>query len=148
VVKSAAHFLLSRAWAEGYHRVDFQCCEPFLRKGTFQAKIDFGAGATLPAPPLQDVRLWLSVRRDNPGVREFLVANPLIILDGEDRLRAAYFHDQVRPPRRDIRYAGQGFDFESDAELTGFLTASETPPSCPDSGRTPLESQPSAERKL
>jgi hypothetical protein len=97
-IKSIGHFLLAWALERGYRRVDFQGCEPFLRKGTLQAKIDLGAGAE-PAPaPLRDVRVRLSVRRDCPGVRELLVTNPMVTVDAAGQLQAVAFRDGNREP--------------------------------------------------
>ncbi len=121
VVKTAGTFLLEWASTHAYTAVDFQGCEPFLGKGTFQAKIDLGAGAQLPPPPLRDRRLWLSVRRDSPAVRDFLVANPVIVLDDDHQIGAAYFHDGVRAARRDIRHGRRGLRFEALIEVTEFL---------------------------
>ncbi|WBB78058.1 GNAT family N-acetyltransferase [Micromonospora sp. WMMD882] len=96
--KSAGHFLLAWALDHGHRRVDFQGCEPFLRKGTLQAKIDLGAGAEPAPPPLRDVRVRMSVRRDGPGVRELLRANPVVTVDAAGRLHATAFRDGDREP--------------------------------------------------
>jgi len=123
VVKTLGAFVLEWASAHGYSTVDFQGCEPFLGKGTFQAKVDLGAGAVLPPPPLRDRSLWLSVRRDTPAVRDLLVAHPVIVLDKDDQIGAAYFYDPSRAARWDIRHGRKGFRFERLIEMTEFLRA-------------------------
>lgn len=97
-VKSAGHFLLGWALANGHRRVDFQGCEPFLRKGTLQAKIDLGAGVEPAPPPLRDIRIRLSVRRDRPGVRELLVNNPVVTVDATGQMHAIAFRNGERVP--------------------------------------------------
>lgn len=97
-VKSAGHFLLAWAHKHGMARVDFQGCEPFLRKGTFQAKLDFGASPVLPPPPLDRVCLRLTVRSDTLAVRDFLAANPIIALAEDGQLGITTFYDDTHPP--------------------------------------------------
>lgn len=90
VLKATGRYLLEWACEEGYRSVDFQGCEPFLRSGTFQAKVLLGATVS-PAPGLSAYRLWLSARTDNPAVRAFLVANPLLTCTPDGSFTATHF---------------------------------------------------------
>ncbi len=105
--KSAGHFLLAWALERGYSHVDFQGCEPFLRKGTLQAKIDLGAGAEAAPAPLGDVRVRMSVRRYCPGVRGLLVTNPVVTVDTAGQFHATAFRDGDRNPTP-VRRPGRG----------------------------------------
>ncbi|WP_328437547.1 GNAT family N-acetyltransferase [Streptomyces sp. NBC_00444] len=92
------HFLLIR-WAgeNDIRQLDFQGTEAFLSKGTYQLKRLFGTKVVLPPNHFGDKRLWLQVRRDTPEVRDFLVANPFLVVPEDGELEAVYFHDSDRP---------------------------------------------------
>jgi hypothetical protein len=116
-LKTANHFLIGWARAEGYRLLDFQGCEPFLRKGTFQSKRHLGTTAFLPDNPLGRVRVHLMAGRDSGPLRDFLVANPPIVVDGQGRLGAAYFRDRSRPPAVDVPHRCDGLDFVTTVDL-------------------------------
>jgi hypothetical protein len=101
-LKTANHFLLQWARDKGFARVDFQGCEPFLSKGTFQSKRHLGVRVVEPPAPLNDLAVWLHVVNDVPAIRDFLVANPPVLLGARGELRPCYFFDAQRPPRLDL----------------------------------------------
>ena len=88
--------------------VDFQGCEPFLSKGTFQYKKRFGARAVIPGNAFGQWRLLIRAPTLCPSTRQFLVNNPLIGLDAEGRLQAQYFFDANHEIRSDIPFASKG----------------------------------------
>jgi hypothetical protein len=102
-VKTGNHFLLGWARGAGLAAIDFQGGEPFLTKGTFQAKRHLGAAAVVPAAGLGRARITLRTGRDTPAMRDLLSRNPAIALTGDGGdLAAVYFTDAARPPRLDI----------------------------------------------
>lgn len=88
--------------------VDFQGCEPFLSKGTFQYKKRFGAKAVVPKNDFGQWRLLIRVPTLCASVRQFLVNNPLIGLDADGQLQAQYFFDADHEIRSDIPFASKG----------------------------------------
>ncbi|QOY35111.1 hypothetical protein AWH56_020785 [Anaerobacillus isosaccharinicus] len=101
-------------WACRDHRidqVDFQGCEPFLTKGTFQYKKRFATEAILPPNHLNDKRLLVKANFNKQGIKDFLFNNPVMLVDKDDKLGVGYFYD-VREPRLDIPYHSPGFLFE------------------------------------
>lgn len=92
VLKATGRFLLEWACEAGYRSVDFQGCEPFLRNGTFQAKVLLGATVT-PAPGLSAYRLWMSARTGSSATRAFLLANPLLTCTPDGDFVATRFTD-------------------------------------------------------
>jgi hypothetical protein len=98
-------------WAAGeasIDRVDFQGCEPFLTKGTFQYKKRFGTSAEIPDNRLGGLRLLIRARLERPAVREFLINNPVLVQNAAGELMANYFFDGRTPPRKDIPFASPG----------------------------------------
>jgi hypothetical protein len=95
----------------GIDVVDFGGCEPFLTKGTFQHKKRFATEAILPPNQFHDVRMLLRANGRSPAVRDYLIDNPVMIVDENDNLGAGYFHDEERPPRLDIPYQCPGLDY-------------------------------------
>jgi hypothetical protein len=87
---------------------DFQGCEPFLSKGTFQYKKRFGARAVIPDNAFGQWRLLIRTPTLCPSTRQFLVNNPLIGLDAEGQLQAQYFFDANHEIRSDIPFASKG----------------------------------------
>ncbi|ADU68026.1 hypothetical protein [Pantoea sp. At-9b] len=57
--------------------VDFQGCEPFLTKGTFQYKKRFGTEACIPDNVFKELRLLLRVPNENSSAYKFIINNPL-----------------------------------------------------------------------
>lgn len=88
--------------------VDFQGCEPFLSKGTFQYKKRFGAQAVVPDNSFGQWRLLIRVPTLCDSTRQFLINNPLIGLDTEGRLQAQYFFDADHQIRSDIPFISKG----------------------------------------
>ncbi|MER6067840.1 hypothetical protein ABT187_03075 [Streptomyces sp. NPDC001817] len=118
------HFILRWACENGYDRVDYQGCEPFLRKGTFQYKKRFATRAELPPNHYRFVRMRLRAGADSPQLRRFLAANPVMLIDAEGRLGAGYFHDDEHRPRLDVPYRCDGFEFEQLIDMTTFFGTS------------------------
>lgn len=118
---TAYHFLLEWAAGEQYSWVDFQGCEPFLRKGTFQAKSRLGAALSHASGELASKRLKVTVVRDSSSVRGFLAGNPVVLVDEDDNLGVGYFWDGDRPPQRDVPAAKNGVHFAREIDLDIFL---------------------------
>lgn len=88
--------------------VDFQGCEPFLSKGTFQYKKRFGAQAFIPDNAFGQWRILIRSPTFCASSRQFLINNPLIGLDAEGRLQAQYFYDADHEIRSDIPFESKG----------------------------------------
>lgn len=88
--------------------VDFQGCEPFLSKGTFQYKKRFGAQAFVPDNAFGQWRILIRTPTLCASTRQFLINNPLIGLDAEGRLQAQYFYDANHKIRSDISFVSKG----------------------------------------
>ena len=103
------HSILDWATQQGsISEVDFQGCEPFLSKGTFQYKKRFGATARLPDNIFGSLRMVIRADLRRMSVRDFLVSNPYITMSDDKDLCAVYCFDSVRPPRLDLPYASPG----------------------------------------
>jgi hypothetical protein len=100
--------------------VDLSGSEPFLSKGIFQFKRKLHPDVRRPATHFASKRLWLCVRRDTPPVRDFLVANPMLV-DGWGGFEALYFADRTRPARHDLRWRTGGVVGSRTADLDVFL---------------------------
>lgn len=92
--------------------VDFQGCEPFLSKGTFQYKKRFGATAVIPENAFGAWRLLIRAKMQSSSARQFLIDNPLMGVDSAGHLQAQYFYDSAHKPRLDIPSASKGIDSE------------------------------------
>ncbi|MGD3110852.1 GNAT family N-acetyltransferase [Streptomyces sp. YGL11-2] len=119
--KAVYHYLVSWAGENDVSRVDFQGTEPFLSKGTFQWKRRFGSRVIIPPTHFGAKRLCLSVRRDTPAVRDFLVGNPVLVECEDGSLEAVYFTDSQRPPRLDFSAKAPGVDRIREVDLDDFL---------------------------
>ncbi|MGF6154571.1 hypothetical protein [Pseudomonas fluorescens] len=100
-------------WAatqQSIDRVDFQGCEPFLSKGTFQYKKRFGTRAVIPDNAFGHWRLLIRVQTLGASTRQFLTNNPLLGEDKEGGLQAQYFFDAKHAVRSDIPFASKGID--------------------------------------
>ncbi|MFJ4321080.1 GNAT family N-acetyltransferase [Streptomyces lavendulae] len=115
--------LIDWAGRHGVRRLDLSGCEPFVSKGIFQFKRKFHPLVELPRTHFRDKRLWLSVRRDTPAVRDFLVANPVLAEDpaAPGRWHALYFHDAERPARRTLPWQCPNVTDTRDIDLDAFL---------------------------
>ncbi|MBT2415466.1 hypothetical protein J7I94_33870 [Streptomyces sp. ISL-12] len=101
--------------------VDLGGCEPFLSKGTFQFKRKIHPEVSLPANHWGGQRVWLRARRDSAPLRDFLVSNPPVSIDGRGLLRPVYFHDHDRPPRTELRWRTPGLAEPLFVDLDQFL---------------------------
>ena len=72
-------------WAhqQGYETVDFWGSKPYLAD-LFLYKRKWGATVGVPAG--MPTRIWLTIQRDTPAVRQFLKDNPCITLDNKGEL--------------------------------------------------------------
>lgn len=120
-MRATDHLLLAWAAARGVPRVDFGSAEPFLSQGVFQRKRLLASTAVMAPNHSGRHRLWWHARRDTPRVRDFLVANPVLELTGDGRLRAVYFCDEQRPARLDLAPTREGIDGRRVQPLDGFL---------------------------
>ncbi|MEU5716243.1 hypothetical protein AB0G71_10715 [Streptomyces sp. NPDC020403] len=110
-------------WAarHGADVVDLGGCEPFLSKGTFQFKRKIHPEVSLPTNHWGGQRVWLRARRDSEPLRDFLVSNPPVAVDGRGLLRPVYFHDHDRPPRTELRWRTPGLAEPRFVDLDQFL---------------------------
>ncbi|MGW8464720.1 hypothetical protein [Pseudomonas sp. CLCA07] len=107
-------------WASNYpliDTVDFQGCEPFLSKGTFQYKKRFGAQAFIPDNAFGRWRTLIRATTLCASTRQFLINNPLIGLDAEGRLQAQYFYDANHKIRSDIPFVSKGINSHVSLDL-------------------------------
>lgn len=88
--------------------VDFQGCEPFLSKGTFQYKKRFGAQAIIPPNTFGRMRILIRAPTLSAAARQFLINNPCIGLNADGELQAQYFFDSDHEIRSDIPFAAKG----------------------------------------
>ncbi|MFI2189862.1 hypothetical protein [Streptomyces sioyaensis] len=98
-------------WAAGEDSidiVDFQGCEPFLTKGTFQYKKRFGTTAMIPDNIFGRLRMLIRPNSLTPSVRRFLVNNPVLAENSSGGLVAKYFFDQDNALRSDILHNSPG----------------------------------------
>ena len=122
--------LIEWAAGQGIRRLDLSGCEPFLSKGIFQFKRKFHPQVELPRTHFRDKRLWLGIRRDTPAVRDLLVANPFLVAadDTPDTWHAVYFHDALRPPRRELRWECPRVTAAHEVDLDAFMAGDAFPP--------------------
>ncbi|MUK64044.1 hypothetical protein [Aliivibrio fischeri] len=90
--------------------VDFQGCEPFLTKGTFQYKKRFATEAILPPNFFYDKRVLLRFNKESMSVRNYLISNPIITINNNDIFSATYFEDISNNAKLDIPYFMPGID--------------------------------------
>jgi hypothetical protein len=76
---------------------------------------------------LGGLRVWFHARRDTPAVRDFLVANPVLELVGDQEFGAVYFHDDQRPARLDLAHACPNSRGYRTVHLDDFLPARSKP---------------------
>lgn len=129
--KAVYHLLLRWARENRVDHVDFFGTEAFLSKGIFQWKRKFGPRVTLPPNHFSDKHIRLYVRRDTPRTRDFLVANPLLVLEPGPRgpvLVPTYFTDSARPPRTDISARCPGLPDPRLVDLDTFLAGTTQAP--------------------
>jgi hypothetical protein len=125
VLTAINYFLMEWASEHGVAAVDLSGGVPFVGRGIYQAKRRLHPDVVVAETPTRHLRYWLQVRRDTPAVRDFLVANPVLEVDDAGPapvLRAVYFADRARPPRRDLRSGLDGdrvVDLDLDLALEG-----------------------------
>lgn len=90
--------------------IDFQGCEPFLTKGTFQYKKRFGARAVIPDNLFGELRLIMRVNKLTRSIRRFLIDNPSIVITETGHLSARYFQDNTTQFRADIPFECDGIE--------------------------------------
>ncbi|MFI1736994.1 hypothetical protein [Streptomyces sioyaensis] len=98
-------------WAAGEDSIDtveFQGCEPFLTKGTFQYKKRFGTTAVIPDNAFGRLRMLIRPKALTPSIRRFLANNPVLTDDSSGGLVAKYFFDQDNALRSDIPHSSPG----------------------------------------
>jgi hypothetical protein len=88
--------------------VDFQGCEPFLTKGTFQYKKRFATRAVIPDNLFGECRLLIRANRGSPSARQFLINNPWLGVGADGHLVAHYCFDREHGPRTDIPFRSDG----------------------------------------
>jgi hypothetical protein len=120
-VKSANHFLIDWAGRSGHGLLDFQGCEPFVTKGTFQSKRHLGAQAKLPHRNAERLVAELTVNADKSAIRDFLVENPPVLVAPDGSLAVGFFTDGTRPARTDIPHTCGGIEATAVIDLDGFL---------------------------
>lgn len=82
--------------------LDFFGTEAFFSKGIFQWKRKFNPKIMLPPNHFHSKRLLISLARDTPAVRQFMIHNPLFQMRGDESMQPVYFHDRENKPRLDI----------------------------------------------
>jgi hypothetical protein len=119
-----AVYYLTMEWAaeHGVTRVNFSGGDPFPGQGVYQFKRRLHPTVAHPKDHFRNRRVYLRATRDTPAVRDFLVATPMITVDGSDRIVATHFFDSTRPPRTDIRADGPGVHEARAIDLDEFLT--------------------------
>jgi hypothetical protein len=119
-----AVYYLTMEWAaeHGVTRVNFSGGDPFPGQGVYQFKRRLHPTVAHPVDHFRNRRVYLRATRDTPAVRDFLVATPMITVDGSDRIVATHFFDSTRPPRTDIRADGPGVHGARAIDLDEFLT--------------------------
>ncbi len=97
-------------WA-ARHRVpaaEFSGSRPFVSEGLFQFKRKLRPEIVLPASHFRGKQLRAYVHRDTPGVRDLLVANPVISAEPDGSLHVVYFYDAQRQARSDLAWQAEG----------------------------------------
>jgi hypothetical protein len=118
--KAVYHLLLEWAAIHGIPRVDFFGTEALISKGIFQWKRKFDPRVELPPNHFSTKRMYLLARRDTRAVRDFLVANPMLVTS-PDGLQPVYFTDAARPARLEISAACPGLGEPRLLDLDEFL---------------------------
>lgn len=108
------HAIIEWARENRFSWVDFGNSESFLSKGTFQYKMRLGTHVILPPGTHSDFRTLIRWNSAFPPVVEFLINNPVILIqESPVKLGAGYFCTASRPPRREISYLPTtGLSFE------------------------------------
>ncbi|WP_405804764.1 hypothetical protein OG729_06100 [Streptomyces sp. NBC_00210] len=114
-------FVFEWAARHGVSTVDLGGGAPFLSRGIVQQKMRLGAEMAVAPVPVRHLRMRLRVARDTEGVRDFLVANPLLATTPGGGLEAVYFHDRTRPIRDDVAWRSPGVDRLRIVDLDEFL---------------------------
>ncbi|HET9896220.1 MAG TPA: hypothetical protein VFQ44_14930 [Streptosporangiaceae bacterium] len=122
-LKAVYHLLLEWADGHGFRQVDLGGTEAWLSPGLFQWKRRFAPKIVLAPNHLGRLRVWFHARRDTAPVRDFLVANPVLEITGDQEFGAVYFHDDDRPARFDLAYACPNVRKHRTVHLDDFLPA-------------------------
>jgi len=113
--------LLDWADQQGVARVDLSGVEAWVASGLYGYKRRLAPRLEPPPDHRANLSVWWHARRDTPGVRDFLVGNPVLERTDSGALRAVYFHDARRPARHDIPYACANVPDRRDVDLDAFL---------------------------
>jgi hypothetical protein len=97
-LKTGNHFLLEWTRLHGFESLDFQGCEPFIHKGTFQSKRHLGASVIIPDNDLGRSHIRMTVDRDTRAVRNLLAELPWLGWDAAGQLRPILCHDSANSP--------------------------------------------------
>ncbi|MEV7097648.1 GNAT family N-acetyltransferase [Amycolatopsis sp. NPDC051045] len=127
-VKAVYYLTMEWAAANGVSRIDFAGADPFPGRGVYQFKARFHPITTLPTDHYRERRVYVRIEADTPRVRDFLVATPMITVDGSGRLVATYFRDAVRRERTDIAAEGPGVHATRVLDLDEFLVGAQRTP--------------------
>jgi hypothetical protein len=122
-LKAIYHLLLEWADSQGIGQVDLGGTEAWLSPGLFQWKRRFAPKVVLAPNHLGRLRVWLHARQGTEPVRDFLVANPVLEITGDQEFGAVYFHDDHRPARLDLAYACPNVRTHRTVHLDDFLSA-------------------------
>lgn len=120
-LKTANHLLIGWAGAAGFRILDFKGCDPFVSKGTYQSKRHLGVRAALDLSEQAYARLQFAAVPEKFCIRDFLAANPPILMNSGGDLGVGFFSDQHRPERANLPYACPGIEFKRSIDIDDFL---------------------------
>jgi len=86
------YFLIRRLKEKGYKRVDFGFSRPFLKDGVLRYKRKRG-GSQISCSPQVDGAYYVEPLANTPGLRAFLLNNPLVFI-AKGKINAAVFVDR------------------------------------------------------
>jgi hypothetical protein len=117
-------YSLALQWAggQGAHYVELSGSRPFVSGGLYQFKRKFRPEILLPSNHFRSKRLVLTVRRDTPEVRDWLVANPIIAMSDSGELRVLFFFDEERPRLETLRWRCAGIARDEAVDLDRWLS--------------------------
>jgi hypothetical protein len=93
-----ASYYLTIEWAkdQGYDRIDFGYCRPFLRDGVFTYKKRWGMKIENQERPMGRGAFGLKICRFSKSVRSFLAENPLVFVN-QDKLKGLIVTVNTQP---------------------------------------------------
>jgi hypothetical protein len=93
---AAVYAMIHWANQNGYKRINFGGCWPYVNEGVFRYKRKWGSAVRLLSH--QSKRIWIKVHRNTPAVIEFLRNNPCLIMDKQEELRLLIVTDGLDGP--------------------------------------------------